>query len=141
MSPELQALQDADFGWVRSLDSVWSDEATDAGPNEESADDIITELARLTQSPNPPDRVFLNAGGDLRGFSHGLERYKGEGEHTRPAGLDARDNRAQHSYSRLGIVLRGVSGRACPDDGEADAWPARGYDQCGACERNLLERP
>jgi hypothetical protein len=33
MSPELQALQDADFGWARSLDSVWSDEAADAGPN------------------------------------------------------------------------------------------------------------
>jgi len=34
MNPELQALQDADFGWVRSLDSVWSDEETDAGPNQ-----------------------------------------------------------------------------------------------------------
>jgi len=63
MSPELQALQDTDFGWVRSLDSVWSDEATDAGPNEDLADDIVTELARLTQSPNPPGRVFLGQAG------------------------------------------------------------------------------
>jgi hypothetical protein len=38
MSPELQALQDADFGWVRSLDSVWSDEAADAGPNQDFVD-------------------------------------------------------------------------------------------------------
>jgi hypothetical protein len=63
MSPELKALQDADFGWVRSLDSVWSDEATDAGPNEELVDGIITELAELTQSPNPPGRVFLGQAG------------------------------------------------------------------------------
>lgn len=63
MSPELQALQNADFGWVRSLDSVWSDEATDAGPNEDSVDDIIAELAALTQSPNPSGRVFLGQAG------------------------------------------------------------------------------
>jgi hypothetical protein len=63
MSPELQALQDADFGWVRTFDSVWSDEAADAGPNEGLADDIITELARLTQSPTSPGRVFLGQAG------------------------------------------------------------------------------
>jgi Helicase HerA, central domain len=63
MSPELQALQDADFGWVRSLDSVWSDEATDAGPNEDLVDGTITELAQLTRSPNPPGRVFLGQAG------------------------------------------------------------------------------
>ena len=56
------------------------------------------------------------------------------------AGLDARDRRAQRPYPRLAIVLRGLSGRARPDDGEADAWPARGYDQSGARARNLLER-
>ncbi|MCX8254294.1 protein of unknown function [Beijerinckiaceae bacterium RH AL1] len=33
MNKELQALQDADFGWVQSLESVWSNEETaDAGP-------------------------------------------------------------------------------------------------------------
>jgi len=63
MSPELQALQDTDFGWVRSLDSVWSDEATDSGPNEDLVDVTITELARLTKSPNPPGRVFLGQAG------------------------------------------------------------------------------
>jgi len=63
MSPELKALQDADFGWVRSLDSVWSDEATDAGENEALSDGIIKELAGLTQSPNPPGRVFLGQAG------------------------------------------------------------------------------
>jgi hypothetical protein len=45
MSPELQALQDADFGWARSLDSVWSDGAMDAGPNQDLVDELITELA------------------------------------------------------------------------------------------------
>jgi hypothetical protein len=63
MSLELQALQDADFGWVRSLDSVWSDETADAGPNEDLVDGIITELAKLMQSPNPPGRVFLGQAG------------------------------------------------------------------------------
>ena len=50
------------------------------------------------------------------------------------------DRRAQRAYPRLAIVLRGLSGRARPDDGEADAWAARGYGQSGACARNLLER-
>jgi len=63
MSPELRALHDADFGWVRSLDSVWSDEATDAGPNADLVDGIITELAGLTRSPNPPGRVFIGQAG------------------------------------------------------------------------------
>jgi hypothetical protein len=63
MSTELQALQEADFGWVRSLDSVWSDEASDVGPNEDLVDGIITELAKLTKSPNPPGRVFLGQAG------------------------------------------------------------------------------
>jgi hypothetical protein len=63
MSPELKALQDADFGWVRSLDSVWSDDATDAGPNQDLVDGVIAELAKLTQSPNPPGRVFLGQAG------------------------------------------------------------------------------
>ena len=63
MSPELQALQDADFGWARSLDSVWSDETDDSGPNQDLADGLITELARLTKSPNPPGRVFLGQAG------------------------------------------------------------------------------
>ena len=63
MTPELQALLDADFGWVRSLDSVWSDEPTDAGPNEDFVDGLIAELADLTESPNPPGRVFLGQAG------------------------------------------------------------------------------
>jgi hypothetical protein len=63
MSTELQALQDADFGWVRSLDSVWSDEATDVGPNEDLVEGVVAELAELTQSPNPPGRVFLGQAG------------------------------------------------------------------------------
>ncbi|MBC7577142.1 MAG: ATP-binding protein [Tardiphaga sp.] len=63
MTSELQALQKADFGWVRSLDSVWSDEATDAGPNEHAVEAVIAELAGLTRSPNPPGRAFLGQAG------------------------------------------------------------------------------
>ena len=64
MNAELQALQDADFGWVQSLESVWSDEgATDAGPNQDLVDAIIGEFARLARSPNPPGRVFLGQAG------------------------------------------------------------------------------
>jgi hypothetical protein len=63
MTPELQALQSADFGWIRSLDSVWSDDAADVGPNKETIDSTIAELAALTQSPNPPGRVFLRQAG------------------------------------------------------------------------------
>jgi hypothetical protein len=63
MTPELQALQNADFGWVRSLDSVWSDEATDAGPNDDAVEGLIAELIGLTRSPNPPGRVFLGQAG------------------------------------------------------------------------------
>src|ERR1019366_7070122 len=51
------------------------------------------------------DAGSLNAGSDLGGLSHCLERYEGEGEHTRPAGLDARDGRAQLAYPRLETVL------------------------------------
>jgi uncharacterized protein DUF87 len=64
MNSEIQALQDADFGWARSLDSVWSDdEFADAGPNQDLVDGIINELAELKRSPNPPGRVFLGQAG------------------------------------------------------------------------------
>lgn len=64
MTSELQVLQDVDFGWVQSLDSVWSDDGpTDAGPNQEFADNVIAELATLIKSPNPPGRVFLGQAG------------------------------------------------------------------------------
>jgi hypothetical protein len=63
MNLELQALRDADFGWARSLDSVWSDEATDAGPNQDLIIRTTAELAGLTHSPNPPGRVFLGQAG------------------------------------------------------------------------------
>ena len=64
MTDELQALQDADFGWVHSLDSVWSDDtAADAGPNQDLVEVTIAELAKLTTAPNPPARVFLGQAG------------------------------------------------------------------------------
>ncbi|MEA2983974.1 MAG: hypothetical protein QOD94_228 [Alphaproteobacteria bacterium] len=64
MNEELQALRDADFGWVRSLDSVWSDEENaDAGPNQDQVNALINELAGLQKSPNPPGRVLLGQAG------------------------------------------------------------------------------
>ena len=64
MTSDLQALQDADFGWVQSLESVWSDEgAADAGPNQAFVDALVGELSKLTTSPNPPGRVLLGQAG------------------------------------------------------------------------------
>jgi hypothetical protein len=64
MNSDLQALQDADFGWVRSLESVWTDDDDmDAGPNDDLVESLVAELAQLTQSPNPPGRVFLGQAG------------------------------------------------------------------------------
>lgn len=64
MNKELQALQDADFGWVQSLESVWSNDASaDAGPNQEFVDALADVLHKLTTSPNPPGRVFLGQAG------------------------------------------------------------------------------
>jgi Helicase HerA, central domain len=76
MNPELQALQDADFGWVRSLDSVWSDQGSDGGPNENLVDGVLTELAGLTKSPNPPGRVFLGQAGVGKTHLMGVLRRK-----------------------------------------------------------------
>ena len=64
MNKELQALQDADFGWVQSLESVWSnEESADAGPNQDLVEDLIAQIAKLTKTPNPPGRVFLGQAG------------------------------------------------------------------------------
>lgn len=64
MNVELRALQDADFGWVQSLDGIWSDEgATDAGPNQDLIEGIIGEFIKLTKSLNPPGRVFVGQAG------------------------------------------------------------------------------
>jgi hypothetical protein len=64
MNVELKALQDADFGWVLSQESVWSNEdVTDAGPNQDHIDKIIGEFAQLSKSPNPPCRAFLGQAG------------------------------------------------------------------------------
>ena len=64
MNKELQALQDADFGWVQSLESVWSnEEMADAGPNQDLVDSLIAEVAKLTTTPNPPGCVFLGQAG------------------------------------------------------------------------------
>ncbi len=64
MTDELQALQDADFGWVEPLETIWSDAtAADAGPNQEFADQLVAELAKLTAAANPPGRVFLGQAG------------------------------------------------------------------------------
>ena len=64
MSPELQALQDADFGWVRSRDSVWSDEAPDAGPNEDLAAAIVAELC-ISADDDPAKVIDHEVSADL----------------------------------------------------------------------------
>ena len=67
MNKELQALQDADFGWVQSLDSVWSNEGfNDAGPNQEYVDKLVRELAALKGAPSTPGRVYVGHVNDKR---------------------------------------------------------------------------
>lgn len=64
MTAELQALSDADFGWVQSLESVWIDEsATDAGPNQHYVDAIVADLTKLTRAAEPPGRTLLGQAG------------------------------------------------------------------------------
>lgn len=77
MTNELQALQDADFGWVQSLESVWSDEvASDAGPNEDHVDAIIADLRKLTKAPNPPGRALIGQAGIGKTHLVGVLRRK-----------------------------------------------------------------
>ncbi len=81
MTDELQALQNADFGWVQSLDSVWGLEAgADAGPNQDLADQLIAELAKLTAAANPPGRVFLGQAGIGKTHLVGVLRRKAMAE-------------------------------------------------------------
>jgi hypothetical protein len=77
MTPELQALQDADFGWVQSLESIWSgEEMADAGPNQDFVDELISELSRLKTTPNPPCRAFLGQAGIGKTHFVGVLRRK-----------------------------------------------------------------
>ncbi len=81
MTDELQALQNADFGWVQSLDSVWGLEAgADAGPNQDLADQLVAELAKLTAAANPPGRVFLGQAGIGKTHLVGVLRRKAMAE-------------------------------------------------------------
>jgi len=51
MSNALEALRAVNFDWVRSLDSIWSDEdPTSGGPNDALVDEIVTQFFRKTQS-------------------------------------------------------------------------------------------
>jgi len=61
MSPELQALQDADFGWARFARQCLERRGGGPGPNQDLADGLITELAKLTKSPNPYAGVSRSA--------------------------------------------------------------------------------
>lgn len=65
MSPDLEAFRDVDFGWVRSLDSVWRDaDATVGGPNAAIVDEIVAALMRIESGGDPPQgRILLGQAG------------------------------------------------------------------------------
>jgi Helicase HerA, central domain len=66
MSLELDAFGEANFSWVRPLESVWSDaEATTGGPNDVLEDRIIAELLRQTKDPanKPLGRLLVGQAG------------------------------------------------------------------------------
>lgn len=51
MSNAIEALRAVDFNWVRSLDSIWSDEdPARGGPNDALVDEVVTRFFRETQS-------------------------------------------------------------------------------------------
>src|ERR1051326_1474323 len=123
MSLELQALQDADFGWVRSLDSVWSDETADAGPNEDLVDGIITELAKLMQSHKPAGPGISWPGWHRQDTPHG--RAAPQGMDRRLLVRDARRSRHYGVLEERRAELRHLSAPA----NAGRAAPVRGSDR------------
>ena len=66
MTTDLAALERADFNWVRTLDSVWSDaEPTAGGPNEPIATQIAADLVREARDlgSRPNGRVMVGQAG------------------------------------------------------------------------------
>ncbi len=66
MQTELAALERADFDWVRTLDSVWSDtEPTAGGPNEPIAAQIAADLVKGAKDlgSHPNGRVLIGQAG------------------------------------------------------------------------------
>jgi hypothetical protein len=51
VSKALESLRDVDFDWVRSLDSIWSDQdATTGGPNQDLVDSVVAQFLQETLS-------------------------------------------------------------------------------------------
>lgn len=66
MNTALDAFREADFNWVRPLESIWTDvDGNVAGPNEALADKVVADLFRETRSPaaKPNGRVFVGQPG------------------------------------------------------------------------------
>jgi hypothetical protein len=61
MSKALDAFRDVNFSWVRSLESIWSDEeATTGGHNDALADEIVASLILDTKiTTKKPPGLFL----------------------------------------------------------------------------------
>ncbi len=79
MSLDLAALERADFDWVRTLDSVWSDaEPTAAGPNEPVIAGIVADLFRAAKDlgSRPGGRVMVGPPGV--GKTHMVGRLRRE---------------------------------------------------------------
>ena len=63
MTIELEAFRDVDFGWVRPLESIWTDAGTSSGPNEALVEAIVKDLMRVEKLPNPMGRVLVGQAG------------------------------------------------------------------------------
>ncbi|WP_237477659.1 helicase HerA domain-containing protein [Lichenibacterium dinghuense] len=79
MTSDLAALERADFDWVRTLDSVWSDaEAVAGGPNEATVAQIAADLFRTAKDlgSRPGGRVMVGPPGV--GKTHMVGRLRRE---------------------------------------------------------------
>jgi hypothetical protein len=66
MKTALDAFGEADFSWVKPLESIWSDaDATIRGPNETLEDGLVATLLQQTKdaSRKPPGRVLVGQAG------------------------------------------------------------------------------
>jgi len=66
MSEELEALRNADFDWVRSLESIWSDNDNHVtGPNEELLQRVVDEFFEQTNAPirHPKGQALVGQAG------------------------------------------------------------------------------
>jgi hypothetical protein len=78
MSKALEALRDVDFDWVRSLESVWGDEATAGGPNQALVESIVAQFFQETGLAEAKPRGVVLIGQSGIGKTHFIGLLRGQ---------------------------------------------------------------